>query len=158
MTELEAYAALRDDITGIEVRGHTTPRSGGALIVNHTQPGPYERIWRSDCLIPADIKLELLAAVASLESVPGSQKDWHPTSNGKVLDLVHPSLYPVVYGRSISMTGELLKPREDNTVDPRFFFLVGRCAQRRSVFWSTKSPVAHPLAVWGIETPSQRCM
>ena len=106
MTELQAYATLRDDNSGIEVRGHTTPRSGGALIVNHTQPGPYERIWRSDCLIPTDTRSELLAAVATLESVPDSQKDWHPRVDDKVLDLVHPSLYPVVYGRSVLMTGE----------------------------------------------------
>lgn len=26
--------------------------------------------------------------------------DWHPGSDGKVLDLVHPSLYPLVYGRT----------------------------------------------------------
>lgn len=84
------------------------------------QPGPYERIWRSDRLIPADIKLELLAAVAPLESVPDSQKDWHPRSDGKVLDLVHPSLYPVVYGRTVSTNGEPLEALEDDAVDPRF--------------------------------------
>lgn len=121
MTELEAYAALRDGITGIEVRGHTTPRSDvGHLTENHSQPGPYERIWKSDRLIPVDVKSELLAAVAALESVPDSQKDWHPRSDDKVLNLVHPSLYPIVYGRSVSMTGELIEPREDNRVDSKF--------------------------------------
>lgn len=39
-------------------------------------------------------------AVRPLETVPGHQKDWHPGSDGKVLDLVHPSLFPLVYGRS----------------------------------------------------------
>jgi hypothetical protein len=34
--------------------------------------------------------------------VPESEKDWHPRSNGQVLDLVHPSLYPIVYGRTLS--------------------------------------------------------
>jgi len=43
----------------------------------------------------------LLAAVTPLENVPDPEKDWHPGSNGLVLDLVHPSLYPVVYGRTI---------------------------------------------------------
>ena len=43
----------------------------------------------------------MLAAVAPLESVPDSEKDWHPGSDGLVLDLVHPSLYPIVYGRTI---------------------------------------------------------
>lgn len=40
--------------------------------------------------------------MAPLESVPDSEKDWHPGSDGLVLDLVHPSLYPIVYGRTIS--------------------------------------------------------
>ena len=35
-----------------------------------------------------------------LENVPEDQKDWHPRSDGKVLDLVHPSLYPLVYGQT----------------------------------------------------------
>ena len=43
----------------------------------------------------------MLAAVAPLENVPDSEKDWHPGSDGLVLDLVHPSLYPIVYGRTI---------------------------------------------------------
>lgn len=45
---------------------------------------------------------KLLAAIAPLENVPDSEKDWHPGSDGLVLDLVHPSLYPIVYGRTIS--------------------------------------------------------
>lgn len=32
--------------------------------------------------------------------MPDKEKDWHPGSDGKVLDLVHPSLYPLVFGRS----------------------------------------------------------
>ena len=63
--------------------------------------GPAERIWRSDKLIPDSLREKLLAAVAPLESVPDDEKDWHPGSDGLVLDLVHPSLYPIVYGRSI---------------------------------------------------------
>lgn len=37
-----------------------------------------------------------------LEDVPEAEKDWHPRSSGLVLDLVHPSLYPLVYGRSLT--------------------------------------------------------
>ena len=32
--------------------------------------------------------------------MPARFKDWHPGSDGKVLDLVHPSLFPLLYGRS----------------------------------------------------------
>jgi hypothetical protein len=43
----------------------------------------------------------LLEAVAPLENVSDSEKDWHPGSDGLVLALVHPSLFPIVYGRTI---------------------------------------------------------
>ncbi|KAL1669844.1 hypothetical protein GGF50DRAFT_109909 [Schizophyllum commune] len=80
--ELEDYARLRDEETGIEC-------------------GPYECIWRSDKLIPDDLRTALRAAVAPLEDVPEDKKDWHPGSNKQVLDLVHPSLYPLVYGKTL---------------------------------------------------------
>ena len=35
-----------------------------------------------------------------LENVPDKKKDWHPGSDEQVLDLVHPSLFPLVYGQS----------------------------------------------------------
>ena len=35
-----------------------------------------------------------------LEEVPAELQDWHPGSDEKALDLVHPSLFPLVYGRS----------------------------------------------------------
>ncbi|KAJ7688953.1 hypothetical protein B0H17DRAFT_1202567 [Mycena rosella] len=38
----------------------------------------------------------LKSAVSVLEDVPKDRNDWHPGSNGQVLDLVHPSLYCVV--------------------------------------------------------------
>ena len=57
-------------------------------------------VVKSDSVVPESLKLELQAAVTELEDVPEDQKDWHPGSDGKVLDLVHPSLYPLVYGRT----------------------------------------------------------
>lgn len=39
-------------------------------------------------------------AAAALENVPDEEKDWHPRSNNQVLDLVHPSLFCAVYGRT----------------------------------------------------------
>lgn len=42
----------------------------------------------------------LRSAVDRLENVPDHVKDWHPGSNGQVLDLVHPSLSPLEYGKS----------------------------------------------------------
>jgi hypothetical protein len=57
-------------------------------------------VVKSDTAVPYDLKEALKNAVRPLEDVPASAKDWHPGSNGKVLDLVHPSLFPLVYGLS----------------------------------------------------------
>ena len=77
--------------------------------------GPAERIWKSDALIPTNLRWKLLAAVIPLEAVPDSERDWNPGSDGFVLNLVHPSLYPIVYGRTMgkipgSDTATILEP------------------------------------------------
>ncbi|KAF8993753.1 hypothetical protein BDQ17DRAFT_1224385, partial [Cyathus striatus] len=57
-------------------------------------------VVKSDTIIPMDLKAALVEAVKPLEDVPNKKKDWHPGSDEKVLDLVHPSLFPLVYGLS----------------------------------------------------------
>ncbi|KAJ6577491.1 hypothetical protein B0H19DRAFT_561967 [Mycena capillaripes] len=78
MAELKGYAELRDPKTGIEW-------------------GPYERIFLSDTLVPQDVTIALKHAIKPLEDVPDERKDWHPGSDGRVLDLVHPSLCPLIF-------------------------------------------------------------
>ncbi|EQB45621.1 hypothetical protein CGLO_15478 [Colletotrichum gloeosporioides Cg-14] len=55
-------------------------------------------VIKSDNALTPEIKEELKKAVAMLEDVPDAHKDWHPGSDEKVLDLVHPSLWPLAYG------------------------------------------------------------
>ncbi|KAL1405734.1 hypothetical protein Q8F55_007404 [Vanrija albida] len=55
---------------------------------------------KSDRAVSDALKSQLIAAARPLEDVPEPEKDWHPGSNGQVLDLVHPSLFPLVYGRT----------------------------------------------------------
>jgi len=50
-------------------------------------------ILKSDGIISEDLKNDTRKAAAPLKNVPERDKDWHPGSNGQVLDLVHPSLY-----------------------------------------------------------------
>jgi hypothetical protein len=57
-------------------------------------------VVKSDVAIPSTLKDALRAAIAPLENVPEHHRDWHPGSNETVLDLVHPSLFPVVYGQT----------------------------------------------------------
>ncbi|KAH9926109.1 uncharacterized protein B0H18DRAFT_1006567 [Fomitopsis serialis] len=62
-----------------------------------------------------------MSAVAPLEAMPDSKKDWHPGSDERILDLVHPSLYPVVYGRTVSnASGTPLTPRTSSIVHKMF--------------------------------------
>lgn len=55
---------------------------------------------KSDKILTDDLVNDLKAAVEPLENVPEEMKDWHPGSNKQVLDLVHPSLWPLVYGKT----------------------------------------------------------
>lgn len=65
-------------------------------------------VVKSDTAISVDLRESLKAAVRSLEDVPDIYKDYHPGSDGKVLDLVHPSLFPLIYGRSRVLEDSLI--------------------------------------------------
>ncbi|KAL1404890.1 hypothetical protein Q8F55_008501 [Vanrija albida] len=50
--------------------------------------------------VPEALRTRLIDAVRPLENVPNDEVDWHPGSNGLVRDIVHPSLFPLVYGKT----------------------------------------------------------
>ncbi|MEV8313491.1 DUF4246 domain-containing protein [Streptomyces sp. NPDC059900] len=77
LDELAHYAGLRDEHTGIEVSG-------------------VDGVWQSDTLVGDELRSRLRAAVRDLEEIPEAEKDWHPGSDGQVLDVVHPSLFCLV--------------------------------------------------------------
>ncbi|KAJ2811003.1 hypothetical protein H4S07_002336 [Coemansia furcata] len=57
-------------------------------------------VWFSDALIDAETTKGLKDYAVILENVPDSQKDWHPAARTRILSLIDPSLYPLIYGRS----------------------------------------------------------
>ncbi|KXH59522.1 hypothetical protein CSAL01_09627, partial [Colletotrichum salicis] len=57
-------------------------------------------VIKSDSILTPEFVMSIQDAVKSLENVPSDCKDWHPNSNDQVSDLVHPSLWPLVYGSS----------------------------------------------------------
>ena len=63
-------------------------------------------VYRSDVSVSQELMGKIRTAVAPLESVPPEEKDWHPHSGNQVLDLVHPSLFPLIYGKTRLMTEE----------------------------------------------------
>ena len=65
-------------------------------------------VMKSNSAIPDSLKERLNAAVVSIEDVPVRYQDFHPGSDEKVIDLVHPSLFPLVYGRSRILPESLL--------------------------------------------------
>ncbi|KAL0566582.1 hypothetical protein V5O48_015427 [Marasmius crinis-equi] len=81
-------AELRDKAVHLSKTGRVIVLDSKAAVV------------KSDTAVPASLADELKAAVKPLEDVPDRAKDWHPGSDQKVLDLIHPSLYPLMYGRS----------------------------------------------------------
>lgn len=58
------------------------------------------RISKSDQRVSESIRQELKDAVGPLLDRPEAERDWHPGSDDKVLNLVHPSLFPLAYGRT----------------------------------------------------------
>jgi hypothetical protein len=71
-----------------------------SLKENNIEVSAVDGVWQSDELIPQELKQRLIEGVAPLENVPDEEKDWHPGSDNQVLDLIHPSLYCFVHGRS----------------------------------------------------------
>ncbi|CAI7576606.1 unnamed protein product [Penicillium glandicola] len=57
-------------------------------------------VVKSDTAVSKELQQALKDAVKPLENIPEDQKDYHPGSDNKVVDLVHPSLFPVIYGRT----------------------------------------------------------
>ena len=57
-------------------------------------------IVKSDNAIPPELGNALRTTAFRLEDIPDNLKDWHPGSDDQVLDLLHPSMYPLVYGTS----------------------------------------------------------
>ncbi|MEV7546941.1 DUF4246 domain-containing protein [Streptomyces sp. NPDC089915] len=93
LAELAHYARLRDERTGIEVSA-------------------VDGVWQSDALVDEELAARLRAAVRVLEDVPEAERDWHPGSDGQVLDLVHPSLFCLVRGVSAEPEGAWRNPTD----------------------------------------------
>lgn len=68
----------------------------------------FENVIKSDTAISKELQDALKDAVKLLEDVPEDQRDYHPGSDDQVLDLVHPSLFPVLYGRTRVLADKIM--------------------------------------------------
>ena len=89
-------AELRDNAKTYERTGFVKTLESGSRCV------------KSDTIISEQLRNELQRAVQPLLKVDERNKDWHPGSENKVLNLIHPSLYPLNYGRTrVMSTGQV---------------------------------------------------
>ncbi|KAF4898426.1 hypothetical protein CGCVW01_v013638 [Colletotrichum viniferum] len=87
-------------------------------------------VIKSDAIMTPDMAASLRKGVKPLEEVPEEDKDWHPNSNEQVLDLVHPSLWPLMYGRS-----RVLRDRVIGLNDALEHCGMGTILPKRKVSW-----------------------
>lgn len=64
-------------------------------------------VVRSDIAISEELENALRDGVRKLEDIL-TEKDYHPGSGDRVVDLVHPSLSPVVFGRTRAISDSLI--------------------------------------------------
>ncbi|KAL8371883.1 hypothetical protein RB595_001608 [Gaeumannomyces hyphopodioides] len=65
-------------------------------------------VAKSDTLVTPELHAELQASFAKLKADQASTPDWHPKTDEKVQNLVHPSMYPLVYGRTRVLRQEVV--------------------------------------------------
>lgn len=69
-------------------------------------------ITKSDMLMTEELRQQLVSDVKRLGDMLEEQKDWHPRSRGQVLDPVHPTLYPLVYGHTRALSDRRIGLRD----------------------------------------------
>lgn len=65
------------------------------------------------------------------------EKDYHPNSNDQVLNVVHPSLFCLVYGKSVDIQGKLVEFTETKSV-PQTPGYSSRYSPNVANMWSTR--------------------
>jgi hypothetical protein len=88
LCQSQCISELKEKATGLKEMGFLHVLDAEVTVV------------KSDVAVSETIKQSLKTAVRPLEDILEREKDWHPGSDGKVLDLVHPSLFPVIHGQT----------------------------------------------------------
>lgn len=63
---------------------------------------------KSDVLISDELQDALRKAFKRLQQDQGGEPDWHPGSREMVQNVVHPSMYPLIYGQSRALRDEVV--------------------------------------------------
>jgi hypothetical protein len=65
-------------------------------------------VVKSDVLVGDELREALRKDFQRLHTDQADSPDWHPRSGNMVQDLVHPSMYPLVYGRTRVLQDEIV--------------------------------------------------
>ncbi|KAJ4015533.1 hypothetical protein NW752_006993 [Fusarium irregulare] len=95
-------------------------------------------VVKSDRCIDESLHKSLQAAFAKLKLEQMDDPDWHPGSNDMVQDLVHPSLYPLIYGHTRVFREEVVGVED----------AIDRWSGKGEVI-PKNEPVAHKRGYWG---------
>lgn len=60
-------------------------------------------VIKSDTVVTSELQKDLQTAFDKLRADQALNVDWHPRSGEMVQDLVHPSMYPFIYGIIFSL-------------------------------------------------------
>lgn len=98
---------------------------------------------KSDNLVKDDLRESLRKAFQKLQDDQADDPDWHPGSSNMVQDLVHPSMYPLIYGRS--------KVFEDEVVGVSD--AVEKWAGKGDMIQENATPVQQDVPIGGSKVP-----
>ncbi|KDE04620.1 hypothetical protein MVLG_04999 [Microbotryum lychnidis-dioicae p1A1 Lamole] len=73
----------------------------------------FDAIYESDCLVPDDLRMSVLGQILKVEN---ANRPRNATSRSQVNDIVDPSWYPLMYGRTLVRAGESDVARDPPTV------------------------------------------
>lgn len=65
-------------------------------------------VVKSDSLVSKPLHESLLTSFETLKADQADSPDWHPNSDDKVQNLVHPSLFPLVYNRTRAIQDDVV--------------------------------------------------
>ena len=57
------------------------------------------KVIKSDTVVTIEVHDGLRAAFDKLRAAQAADPDWHPWTDNTVQDLVHPSMYPFIFGK-----------------------------------------------------------
>ncbi|KAJ2253624.1 hypothetical protein GGI13_002597 [Coemansia sp. RSA 455] len=104
--QTQSLTDLETDYVLAELGYYASLHSSGTKIFLSAVDGA----WLSDCVVDDETAKALREHTAVLENMSAKDRDCHPNSNDRVLNLIDPSLYPLMYQRSSVLSEPIASP------------------------------------------------